>query len=759
MQYLRAGVFLFGNRLSTFAGKLLIMYRCLFVLVSCLLLWQCSGKKSAPGKTAKTPQNGHEKMIAILDSISQYADPNECYNLNAKKAALIKQQYDSAPARDKLTMQLRYADQILRAGKNEAAIMEFQDIINKLGDQLTQQSKPVYELLALAYLRLGEQQNCINTHTSESCILPIQGGGVYKMTSGPESAVKIYERVLKDFPDDEQVRWLLNLAYMTLGKWPDSVPKDYLIPQKVFQAKGDIKFKDIAIPMGLDTRGLSGGVCMEDFNNDGHLDLFVTSYGLRDQCRYYQNNGDGSFTERTKEANLTGILSGLSTNHADFDNDGDRDILVLRGGWLLGGTHPNSLLRNNGDGTFTDITIESGLLSFHPTQAADWADFDGDGWLDLFIANETQDAKRPHPCELFRNNGNGTFTNIASKLHLDFVGFFKAATWGDLNNDQRPDLYISNLYGDNKLLVNRGGSSPEAWVFEDMAKKAGTTGSGHTFPSFFFDYDNDGLDDIFCSDYSIDLNDQGPRPYIKEILGKQPPGSWISLYHNLGNEKFENRSKQAGLNTITYAMGNNFGDLDNDGWTDIYLGTGKPDLSSLIPNRMFRNVNGQRFEDITMNGFGQIQKGHGVAFGDLDNDGDQDIYVVVGGALEGDLSNNILLENPGTPHHWITVFCEGKSCNRDAIGAKIKVNTVQKDGKKQSIWATVGTGGSFGAASLRQEIGLGDATRIESVEVTWPKPGLAPSVYTNISLDSHIKLVEGAGSPEPINLPTTKFRI
>lgn len=206
-------------------------------------------------------------------------------------------------------------------------------------------------------------------------------------------------------------------------------------------------------------------------------------------------------------------------------------------------------------------------------------------------------------------------------------------------------------------------------------------------------------------------------------------------------------------------MGNNFGDLDNDGWTDIYLGTGKPDLSSLIPNRMFRNVNGQRFEDITMNGFGQIQKGHGVAFGDLDNDGDQDIYVVVGGALEGDLSNNILLENPGTPYHWITIFCEGKNCNRDAIGAKIKVNTIQKDGKKRSIWATVGTGGSFGAASLRQEIGLGDATRIESVEVTWPKPGLPPSVYTNISLDSHIKLVEGNSSAEPVNLTTTKFKI
>ena len=734
--------------------------RALFgIMAMTMALLQCKNENKTVQKPAKSTLNTHERMVFILDSIADYADPNECYNLNSKKAVLIKQQWDNAPVRDKLTMQLRYADQILRAGKNEAAIMEFQDIINQLGDQLTPQSKPVYELLALAYLRLGEQQNCINAHTSESCVLPIQGDGVHKMTSGSESAIKIYERVLKDFPEDEQVRWLLNIAYMTLGKWPKEVPQKFLISEKVFQAKGDIRFKDVAIPLGLDSRGLSGGVCMEDFDNDGNLDLFVTSYGLRDQCRYFHNNGDGSFTERTKEANLSGILSGLSTNHADYDNDGDRDILILRGGWLLGGTHPNSLLRNNGDGTFTDVTIESGLLSFHPTQAADWADFDGDGWLDLFIANETQDPKRPHPCELFRNNGNGTFTNIAPELKLNFVGFFKAATWGDINNDQRPDLYISNLYGDNKLLVNRGGTGPNQWIFEDITKGAGVSGSGHTFPSFFFDYNNDGWDDIFCTDYSIDMNHQGPRPYVQEILGKQPRGTWACLYQNLGNETFTNRNKESGLNTITYAMGNNFGDLDNDGWPDIYLGTGKPDLTSLIPNRMFRNMEGKRFEDITMNGFGQIQKGHGVAFGDLDNDGDQDIYVVVGGALEGDLSNNILMENPGNSNQWITVFCEGKTVNRDAIGAKIKVNIVRKNGSKRSIYATVGTGGSFGAASLRQEIGLGDAERIESIEVTWPKPGVAKSVYSNVNPNTHIKLMEGATEAEIVALNRQQFKI
>ncbi len=733
---------------------------CLFSILLASLLFSC-GKSDAPSgkKRASMPKDGHSRMIAMLDSIANYADPLECYNLNGKKAVLLKKQWDASAPNEKLTMQLRYADQILRAGKSEAAIMEFQDLVTQLGDQLTPQSKPVYELLALAYLRLGEQQNCVNSHSSESCVLPIQGDGIYKMTSGPESAIKIYERVLKQYPDDVQVRWLLNLAYMTLGKWPKEVPKSYLVPESVFKSKGNIRFHDVAIAVGLDVRGISGGVCLDDFDNDGNIDLFVTSYGLRDQCRFFRNNGDGTFTERTKEANLTGLVSGLNTMQVDYDNDGDHDIFILRGAWLLGGTHPNSLLRNNGDGTFTDVTIDAGLLSFHPTQAADWADFDGDGWLDVYIANETQDSQRPNPCEFYRNNGDGTFSNIAPQLGLDFIGFFKAAVWGDINNDQRPDLYISNLYGDNKLLVNRGGTSPSNWKFEDIAKKSGTVGSQHSFPAFFFDYDNDGFDDIFCTDYTVDLQDQGPRPYIMEMLGKQPPGTWTSLFHNSGKESFKNMSRQAGINTITYAMGNSFGDLDNDGWPDIYLGTGKPDLTSLIPNRMFHNINGQRFEDISMNGFGQIQKGHGVAFGDIDNDGDQDIYVVVGGAFEGDLSNNILLENPGNDNHWITIFCEGKTCNRDAVGAKIKVTTLQKDGSKRAIWATVGTGGSFGSSSLRQELGLGQATKIESVEVSWPKPGLPKSVFTNIAMDGFVKLVEGASIAEPVPLGKVKLKI
>jgi tetratricopeptide (TPR) repeat protein len=722
-----------------------------------LTLAACKDSKSPA--VASQPKSGHERMVAILDSIARNASFQDCYNLNSQKAAYFFNQLQQAPPAQQPTMKFLYADQLLNAGQNEMAIMQLTELTQLYRDELNANTKPIYEYLALAYMRLGEQDNCINTHTAESCILPIQNGGVYKLPSGPTNAIRIYERLLAQFPDDVQSKWLLNIAYMTLGRWPDGVPAKHRLPEKIFQNRGNIRFKDVAIPLGLDVRGISGGVCMEDFDGDNLLDLFVTSYGLRDQARFFHNNGDGTYADRTSAANLTGIVSGLNTLQADYDNDGDRDVLILRGAWLVGGTHPNSLLRNNGDGTFTDVTIEAGLLSFHPTQAADWADFDGDGWLDLYVSNETLSAQKPHPNELYHNNGDGTFTNVAPDLGVDLVAFFKAAVWGDINNDQRPDLYLSVQNGPNVLLVNRGGTSMQDWKFENKAEAAGVTEPVYSFPAFFFDYDNDGYDDIYATNYRIEPKDPTAADAISVLLGAPlDPALGPRLYHNNHNETFTDVHQEAGLHNLSYPMGHNYGDLDNDGWNDVYFGTGKPDLRALVPNRMFRNVDGKKFEDLTMNGFGQIQKGHGVAFGDLDNDGDQDIYMVVGGAFEGDQANNVLFLNPGQPdRHFVTLFLEGKTCNRDALGAKIAVHTVQPGGKKRIIRATVDTGGSFGAGSLRQEIGLDRAESIEKIEVQWPKPGLAPGLYEHVPVDACVKLTEGQPAFEVLSLPKLKM--
>jgi hypothetical protein len=179
-------------------------------------------------------------------------------------------------------------------------------------------------------------------------------------------------------------------------------------------------------------------------------------------------------------------------------------------------------------------------------------------------------------------------------------------------------------------------------------------------------------------------------------------------------------TEEAGLARVYDPMGSNFGDIDNDGFLDFYLGTGTPPYGDILPNVFFHNQGGKRFTDITASsGTGELHKGHGVAFADLDNDGDEDLIAEIGGAVPGDKHALRVFENPGNGNDWITLHLVGSKSNRSAIGARIKL-TVENDGVKRFIFRTVGSGGSFGASPLQQHIGLGKNAHIASVEIWWP---------------------------------------
>jgi hypothetical protein len=407
---------------------------------------------------------------------------------------------------------------------------------------------------------------------------------------------------------------------------------------------------------------------------------------------------------------------------------------VIRGGWLReAGRHPESLLRNRGDGTFEDVTEAAGLLTFHPTHTAAWADYDNDGFLDLFAGNEDWGAPGTrHPVQLFRNNGDGTFTDRAQALGFGVLGVVKGVAWGDYNNDRLPDLYVSRFGAANLLFRNDGTR------FTDVTATAGVGEPLNSFPTWFFDYDNDGWLDIFVGGFDEASVDVVAAVY----LGAKRPDGTPRLYRNKGDGTFQDVTVAQRLDRVLLAMGANFGDLDNDGFLDIYVGTGAPDLTTLLPNRMFRNANGQVFQDVTTSGgFGHLQKGHGVAWGDLDNDGDQDIYEVIGGWFSGDTYQNVLFENPGHGNHWITISVEGTRTNRMALGTRMKVRVAAPRGPR-TIHMTVSTGGSYGASSLQQEIGLGDATAIEEIEVTWPVTGRS-QVFRGVAMDQFIRIREG----------------
>ncbi len=744
-----------------FAGKrpvAVFFTRLLIALMPGLaMLAGCGDAGQAPAGTAR--------MARELAAFAEQAESNPMpyYLLNSRRAEIMRDQAGQLPGRDALRLRAQIAKELMQAGQTEAAISELQQVIREIGEKpsiIAAANKPLFEELAIAYLRLGEQQNCIDNHTDESCILPIVGAGVQARQQGTRQAIALYEQILSRYKGDFGSRWLLNVAYSAIGTYPDSVPEDMLI--KGLEAKPDNpfpRFPNIATSLGVAVNGLSGGLCIEDFNGDGHLDLFTTSYGFRDPPRFFLADGMGGYQDYTKEAGLQGLMGGLNAVHADYDNDGDVDIFVLRGGWLGdAGAIPNSLLRNNGDGTFEDVTHAAGLLSYHPTQTAAWADFDLDGHLDLFIGNESRtqwqnilakdqaEPGPPHPCELYRNNGDGTFSEVAKQAGIDLQTFVKGVAWGDVNNDGLPDLFVSVMGEPNRLYINRGGTSAADWRFTEQAEAARVQMPLFSFPAWFWDYDHDGWEDLFVCSFDLRHLTQLHTNMARECLGLGMQAEPASLYHNNGDGTFSEVAPAMGIDKSFFGMGSNFGDLDNDGWLDFYIGNGSPDLRSVIPNRMFRSLGGRSFEEVTYEGaFGHIQKGHALAFADLDRDGDEDIYEVMGGAYQGDVFPNVLYENPGAwkQNAWLRITLEGRTANRSAIGARLELVVEEQGGKARKIARTVSTGGSFGAGSLQQEIGLGPASRIKSLRITWPNAAQTSETYEGLDVNRYYHIVEG----------------
>ena len=600
----------------------------------------------------------------------------------------------------------------------------------------------IIEDLAIAYMKQGELRNCVSPEGRLVCALPLDPAYAHRDRSSVNKALEMLESLLTRDPESVRYRWLLNVAHMALGTYPDGVPREYVISPDVFAPEYELgRFEEVASDIGIYGVDLAGGAIVEDFDNDGLLDIMTSTWDPSGSLKYYRNEGDGRFSERTEAAGLSGQLGGLNIVQADYDNDGRVDVLVMRGGWLLSrGQMRMSLLHNNGDGTFSDVTHEAGLaLPAYPSQSAAWGDYDNDGDLDLFSCSESMPeapevgAAIIFPSRLFRNNGDGTFTEVASAAGVTNLRYCKGSTWGDYDNDGDSDLYVSNYAGENRLYRNNGDGT-----FSDIAPELGLTEPLESFPTWFWDYDNDGWLDLFVAGYASDI-----ELVAKDYLDIPNDGARPRLYRNDGAGGFEDVTEQVKLDRVSQTMGANFGDLDNDGFPDIYLGTGFPAFDALAPNVAYRNNAGESFSDVTFSaGLGHIQKGHGIAFGDLDRDGDQDIFMQVGGFYPSDGFLNALYVNPGNGNRWLSVRLVGVESNRSAIGTRIRV-TVSENGARREIHAVVDSGGSFGASSLEQEIGLGAADAIESLEIYWPTSGVTQT-FEDVPLNSALEIREDA---------------
>ena len=667
---------------------------------------------------------------------------------------------DSPPTRDQIVQRLRLANSIgylyMYEGRFTEAATWIEGVVRAPETPPSIRSD-LTAILGIIALRRGEVENCLECVGPSSCIFPIDPAAVHRNPAGSREAVRWFTAYLEESPGDLRVIWLRNIAAMTLGEYPDKVPPKERIPLERFRSEMEVdRFENVAAAAGLTVRdpNLAGGSIFDDFNGDGFPDLFTTSLDADLGASLLVNRGDGTFEDHSAAAGLGDQVYALNVTRADYDNDGDLDVLLLRGAW----ENPLrlSLLRNRGNGVFDDVTVASGLGEPIASESAAWGDYDNDGRVNLFVCGEflpaagDVEATRHDPrnrCRLYHNRGDGVFQDVAIQAGVLNERCAKGSAWGDYDGDGRLDLFVSNLRQECRLYHNEGGDR-----FRDVAPELGVVGPSHSFACWFWDYDNDGLLDLYVNDYRARNSEEITSSMSVTLEGSSRP----RLYHNVGSAGFRDVTVEAGLDRAMSPMGCNFGDIDNDGFLDFYLGTGTMSYGGLIPNRMFKNVNGRRFADVTTSSrTGHLQKGHGVSFADFDGDGDLDLFVESGGAVPGDRSYNLLFRNSCHGRHWLQIKLVGTKTNRAALGARIRVILKDADGSTRSIYRTVGNNSSFGGNSLVETIGLLEAASVAELTISWPT-SRTTQTFRDLAADRTIQITEGSDSVKDLAPPSSK---
>lgn len=709
------------------------------LVLGCVVSCGGGGKQSVDYDGAAADAS-HAAMVERLAEIERRGSADNRFSGDGQ-LRFLKQRLaglgPDAPAEQRFGLTVDIARIELRLGEVQRSIEQF-EAAALLVPQLAPAARPAADALlhwelAVAQLRRGENDNCVHCTHGLGCLFPIEPGGVHDEPAGSLAAKAHLEALLDhpaaDEPTRLRARWLLTVAAMTLGKYPDGVDPRHRIPPEAFASDEEFpRFPQVAADKGIDTLSSSGAAAAEDFDGDGDFDLLSSGFELQSTLRYFAGDGRGNFADQTSASGLAGYPGGLNMITGDVDNDGDVDVYVLRGAWLAEvGRQPNSLLANDGSGRFRDVTILARLDGeAFPTQTAALSDYDNDGDLDLYVGNED------YASQLYQNQGDGTFVDVAAAAGVENRRYAKAVQFADVDGDTWPDLYVSNYKGKNRLYKNLGDGT-----FTDIAEAAGVELPLLSFPAWFFDADNDGHLDLFVSSYVEEVAETAAS-----YLGLPRQGEPSRLYKGDGAFGFVDRHKEAGLTDNVAAMGANFGDLDNDGWLDMYLGSGWPAYEALVPNVMYRNREGKFLDVSAAGGFGHLQKGHAVVFADFDRDGDQDVFEQMGGAFKGDAFHDAYFENPGFGANWIAVRVEGVRSNRSGVGARIAAH-FEDGGAPRTLVRFVGGGGSFGANPLELHIGLGSAERIARLEVFWPTSGTT-DVLLDVEPNQVLRVREGA---------------
>ena len=494
------------------------------------------------------------------------------------------------------------------------------------------------------------------------------------------------------------------------------------------------------------------GCAFLDYDNDGWMDLYLVNSGRCDffdpkpplRNALYRNNRDGTFTDVTEKAGVSGGGYGMGAAVGDYNGDGFPDLYVTQYGRSI-------LYRNNGDGTFTDVTEKAGVAAPGWASSAVWLDYDNDGKLDLFVCRfvdfdksknkfcgNEQTGDRyyciprvypPAKSWLFKNNGDGTFQDVSAESGIAEV---LGKAWGvvatDVNNDGWMDLFVANDTVPNFLFVNHNGKFEEAGVGAGIAySQEGRARSGMGVDSA--DFDQDGWQDLFVANVDQEM---------------------YSLYHNNRDLTFDDVAGPLGIGRATRLMsgwGTKFFDYDNDGNIDLFMANGHPDdrieehtshVTYREPLLLYHN-NGKILENVSATAgpvFNESFAARGLAIGDFNNDGAVDVLIAVNNGAPVLLKNLAAKEN-----HWLGLRLIGEKANPDAIGAIITWQA--GDLKRRRL--KVGGGSYLSSHDPREVLGIGPRNKIDKLEIRWPKPSNRVDVFTELPIDRYIRIVEGVG--------------
>ena len=530
----------------------------------------------------------------------------------------------------------------------------------------------------------------------------------------------------------QRTRLLLWLASEKSGGYALDVPADMRMQVRSGRQPTTLALEDVAVRVGLDKTSGGRGTAVFDYDGDGWLDVLIAA--AHGGCTLYKNNGDGTFTDASIPSGMDTCLTAFITTIGDYDNDGHPDIFVTRNGFFSGEC---SLYHNNGDGTFTEVTERAGLTGWGPAFTASWVDYDLDGRLDLFVAyNLGSLFERKTKNRLFHNNGDGTFTDVTESAGLVTEWPTIGSTWGDYDNDGRPDLFVSNSIGRSQLFHNNGDGT-----FTDVSRESGLDTYGLGSICYWIDYDNDGWLDLVQNVWS-DSED-----VIHTLQhGEGPPdGQPARLWRNNRDGTFTLRSRELGVTGCWGSMSGNAGDINNDGHQDIVLGNGSPRMERVEPLTLLES-DGRQFRDVTFTaGLPIAGKSHGVNLADLFGDGRLSLIVASGGAYPGDLLTVGAFCPKERLGHYLNVRLAGIRSNRSAIGARVRL---EAGGKSQH--RLVSGGSQFGCLPFEQHFGLGTDTQVvDAIEIAWPS-GARQRIAGPIAADDTIRITEGDDSLEDV---------